>query len=316
MIHVCLTNQCNRHCSHCVEDGWFLADATRQVQNMHLDVFSYILKLVRDGIVLCGGEVLLYPQLENVLSICREKCCKVDISSNLCVDSHIIHNIVENYFGEIRVWSVRLDYEDSERDLFLNNFFQYVVNKTAFVLHVTMSPEEGALEKNIQRINDLLSNFDVKTKPPIMLGFPMPIPGRGMVVYNYTNDVLRLIDEVRQKNGMVEFNIEQTLADCELSYDLLKDKSKFTNVSEDYHCGMNDFYFLPNRSVIKCLSCPTIMVPDLFCFENMEQLDDALRSSRAKAWKTTTFTRFCRTCNGLNPGRCLGFCVAKRMCLN
>lgn len=316
-MYVCLTNRCHGRCDYCLEKQWFFADGSRPVQDMSLSKFERILDMGesedrREGpqLELCGGEVLLYPQLEAALALARQKNVSVEMHTSLMGDTGYLAYLVGKYADSIKEWHINADYSYEDRELFVANLWK-IVNKCAFTLYCTLGPEISSVTKESDRITWLLESFTSDTKPEIAICTAVPFAGCSGKLYDFTEDIRTLISRVTSKHPAAFFYIQQPFCYCEINIDKLADIANLKIFDSPSFCKHCDGMILPDGSYRWCPAFPEVVAYDIGEYKNFSQLGRKKEEYGEILNQKIFFPQKCRECEHFNPGKCFAPCFAK-----
>lgn len=316
-MYICLTNRCHGRCDNCLEKQWFSANGSRPVQDMSLSKFEKILAM-SDGmnwreqpvLELCGGEVLLYPQLESVLALVQQKNIAVDIQTSLMGDPAYLAYLVGKYGNSIREWQINADYSYENSELFVANLWK-IVNKGIFTLHCTLQPKISSVSKECDRITRILESFASDTKPKISICTAVPFAGGGKELYDFTEDIRTLVSHVTAKYPSALFYIRQPFCYCEINEEKLADIANLEILEDSFFCNNYEGMILPDGSYRWCPALPEVVAYNINECKNFHQLFDKRKEYSETLKKRLFFPQKCRECEHFNPGKCFAPCFAK-----
>ena len=311
-MYVCLTNRCHGNCNYCPEKKWFSANEFRPAQDMSLELFNIILHQYErvKNFTLCGGEVLLYPYLDQALTMAGEAGFSLTVCTSLLGDSNYLQYIVDRHKDTARIWDVNIDFIDERKGEFIYNLWQ-VLNKVQVNMFCTLGMGELAVPRAVEKITAVLDSFANEKKPIITLDTELPVMITEGCYFDFTPVVRAVVENITAKFPGARFNIRQCLATCELNRESLADLANLHISDKTSYCSENDNVLLPDGSVRWCFAMPEVLLGNITEYRDAEMVDEMKRLYKDTLMPKFSFPKKCRQCENFNPAKCFGVCFAK-----
>ena len=253
-MNISITNVCNRHCSYCFQQGWYIHNNHQSTikREMDPDVFKDIIEWSGlSSISVMGGEPFLHTHISDIFEICDQKLQNVQWISNLSINPQIIEHLD---FNSKHSCLANIDYDNQLHEKYFRKNVESLQNKAVHIcLSSTITPQTD-VDDLLKKISDITKDTVVNA---IRLSTLCPIPQTRFMQYDYSEKLKRLCIALREQNLNVA-------TDCPIpSYEMNSDTRRLLAMNgvniRTKSCMFNPpLDVLVDGSIVWCCSCKNV----------------------------------------------------------
>jgi len=254
-----------------------------------------------------GGEPTLYSNFDKIFDITYEKYpdAKIVIITNLLgFDKNI--DVIKYYIDKknnpnFTGLLINSTSDEDKKEKFINNLNKlYIINPEVLCLGITLMPNKQINKKNLENLKFLLKKFNLIRE--VRFGFETPIPTEKFQFYNYTDDTIQAIEDLRIINSNIRINFDCRVSPCAIDLDLLYSFKNTINIVGSF-CDGTPMDIYPDCSSKYCYSSlDNYKVNNIFDFENSLMLE---RYFKSLEFGHKIKNKICLNCKYYKCGKCI-----------